>query len=255
MVDTGRAGDEMFYRDITIEDNVIYNAHAHGISVGETHRLTIKNNTVLHNRATGDDKLVHVPRIVLLSNGSTNVLVANNIVSMAGYPKLTLPTDANANVQNNLIAQRDRPGEPNYYGRLFVNALADGEATLADLRAMPGGLVEQMKVGSTLSRFPERPSTPTGFIEHQPGIALSSFRHNFNVRNLFGPQGRVDTKGASVAWSFGDGGAGQGLVTTHIYSKAGRYVVKADVRLPDGQQIQLSRTIMVVPPAAGNRPQ
>ena len=63
MVDTGRAGDEMFYRDVTIEDNVIYNAHAHGITVGETHRLTIKNNTVLHNRASGDDKLVHVPRI------------------------------------------------------------------------------------------------------------------------------------------------------------------------------------------------
>ena len=63
MVDTGGAGDEMFYRNITIEDNVIYNAQVHGITVGETHGLTIKNNTILRNQASGDDKLVHVPRI------------------------------------------------------------------------------------------------------------------------------------------------------------------------------------------------
>ena len=51
MVDLGLAGDEMFYQNILIENNVIYNAHAHGITVGETDGLTIRNNTILYNPA------------------------------------------------------------------------------------------------------------------------------------------------------------------------------------------------------------
>ena len=47
-VDNGRAGYEMYYRDITIEDNVIVNGHRHGISVGETDGLVIRGNSVLH---------------------------------------------------------------------------------------------------------------------------------------------------------------------------------------------------------------
>ena len=243
----------MFYRNITIEDNVIYNAHVHGITVGETHGLTIKNNTILRNQAAGDDKLVHVPRINL-SEKSTDVVVENNLIAMAGNPKLTLPAKTNATwIKNNLLVQRDRPGESNYYGRLFVNALADGEATLDDLRGMPGGLIEQMGVGARLTRFNERPDTPTGFIVHQPGIALSSLTHNFSARNVFGPQGRINTDGASVAWNFGDGATGKGLATAHTYARAGRYVVTADVTLADRQMVRLHRTIVVVPPAPGDK--
>ena len=36
MVDQGKAGLEMYYQNITIENNVIYNAQTHGITVGET---------------------------------------------------------------------------------------------------------------------------------------------------------------------------------------------------------------------------
>ena len=189
MVDTGRAGDDMFYRNITIEDNVIYNAHAHGISVGETHGLIIRNNTILRNGSLGDEKLVHVPRIILLAPGSTAVFIQNNIVTLVGDPKHTIPSDPNAVIQNNLIVQRARPEEQNYYGCLFVDALADRDATLTDLKALPNGLVRQMEVGSRLTRFPERPDKPTGFIVHQSGIALSSLSHTFNAGNLFGAQG------------------------------------------------------------------
>ena len=79
MVDTGEAGKEMFYRNILIEDNVIYNAHAHGITVGETDHLTIRNNTILHNAASGGNALVYVPTIYS-SDASTDVTVINNIL-------------------------------------------------------------------------------------------------------------------------------------------------------------------------------
>ena len=73
MVDLGLAGTEMFYRNILIENNVIYNAHAHGITVGETDGLTIRNNTILYNATISDGSVVHVPTINS-SNASTNVL-------------------------------------------------------------------------------------------------------------------------------------------------------------------------------------
>lgn len=41
------AGEEMYYGDITIVNNVIYNSHSAGISIGESNGLTIRNNTAL----------------------------------------------------------------------------------------------------------------------------------------------------------------------------------------------------------------
>jgi hypothetical protein len=45
-VDTGQAGDEMFYRNIQILKNTIRNNHSHGITVGEAHKVQIEGNTV-----------------------------------------------------------------------------------------------------------------------------------------------------------------------------------------------------------------
>ena len=46
LVDTGRAGEEMFYQNVLIENNTIINHHTHGITVGETNGLVIQNNTL-----------------------------------------------------------------------------------------------------------------------------------------------------------------------------------------------------------------
>ena len=52
LVDQKKAGAEMYYRDVLIEQNVIINAHLHGISLGETDGLTIRNNTLIHNTSS-----------------------------------------------------------------------------------------------------------------------------------------------------------------------------------------------------------
>ncbi len=58
------AGQEMFFRNILIEDNVIYNTHLHGIAVYAANGLTIRNNTVLRNSAAGDENSgVYIPAI------------------------------------------------------------------------------------------------------------------------------------------------------------------------------------------------
>ncbi|WP_208734635.1 right-handed parallel beta-helix repeat-containing protein, partial [Corallococcus praedator] len=54
-VDRGEAGREMFYRNVTIEDNVIVNGAANGLVVGETDGLVVRNNTVLRGEGVRKD--------------------------------------------------------------------------------------------------------------------------------------------------------------------------------------------------------
>ena len=89
-VDGGEAGREMFYRNIAIEDNLILNAHLHGIGIGETDGLVIRGNTMLLNRASvglNDDwrRTLYHPRI-RVAPGSTRVAIANNITHLVDGP-------------------------------------------------------------------------------------------------------------------------------------------------------------------------
>ena len=170
-VDTGRAGTAMFYRNILIEDNVIYNAHTHGISVGETAGLIVRNNTILHNEDAGSGQLVYVPTIHL-ANASTRVVVENNIV-----PRLSLTQTADRIVHNNLIVQDNDPFGYAYVGNLFADALAGAGAALDDLKGVLGGLIEQLGVGSSLTRFGTTPVVPTGFIVNRPETGLEQLTH------------------------------------------------------------------------------
>lgn len=80
-VDQGRNPD-MFYEDFVIEGNVVRNAQIHGISIGETHGLTIRDNTVEYVPApTGpgrpDVPNAPIPRISVAEK-STGVSITGN---------------------------------------------------------------------------------------------------------------------------------------------------------------------------------
>ena len=136
------------FLNILIEDNVIYNDHLHGITVGLTDGLVIRNNTLLHDPST-ISPLGWPPRIIL-AESSLNVTVESNITAdvwnwdaMTGQPGWT--------VGNNLLVQYDGPGRRNYYLKLFTNALGQ-DSDLADLRALPGGLIETLGLGAEMTR-------------------------------------------------------------------------------------------------------
>ena len=132
--------------NILIENNVSYNHHTHGISVGETDGLTIRNNTLLndpHVRVIENiAPRINPPAVAL------NVTIEDNILepmwnweAQTSHPGWT--------VGNNLFVQPD-PGE-NYYGDLFVSPFAL-RATLADLRAVAGGVIETLGLGAAMTR-------------------------------------------------------------------------------------------------------
>lgn len=117
MVDRGLAGDEMFYRDLTIENNVIINAHLHGITVGETDNLVIRNNTVVRNaRSEGKRKnrALWTPQI-RVAETSTDVTIKSNITS-----KITgQGQQRDWRVEDNLFVQDHSRQQAGFYGLVF----------------------------------------------------------------------------------------------------------------------------------------
>lgn len=241
-VDLGRAGSEMNYYNITIEDNVILNAHTHGITVGETTNLSIKSNTILHNKESSDIGSVSVPTIHI-SEASENVVISDNIV-----PTIDETENSQHVFNNNVIVQRDDPSADNYYGNVFVNGLADSQAELSDLQVRPGSLADG--AGSELTSANGSQSGLTGFIENKSGVGVSSLTVSFDAADITGPNGPINLDGATIVWDFGDGKTGTGNSVSHTYDYGGKYATTAIVTFPNGETLELKKSIETESPIA-----
>jgi hypothetical protein len=141
-------GFESYYRNFLIEDNVIYNDHVHGISIGGVDGLQILNNTLLYNISINDpNNLGGGAPIINIFGKTLNATIEGNIA----HDEVRNLGDFFDVVGSNYLVQRDNPSGANYYGDLFVNALVDG-TSLADLRALSGGEIETLGVGAEMTR-------------------------------------------------------------------------------------------------------
>jgi hypothetical protein len=134
-VDEGRAGAEMFYRNILIEDNFILNAHLHGITVGESKGLTIRRNTIVRNAPSEGalpNPAIWVP-IIRVAERSQDVTIRQNIVArIEGGSGL-----AGWNVGENFFVQDATRLEPNHYSRVFVGGSPDDPESFWPLSGGP----------------------------------------------------------------------------------------------------------------------
>jgi Right handed beta helix region len=141
-VDTGRAGPEMLYRDILIEENVIANAHLHGITVGETDGLTIRRNTVLRNplsQGEKDNPTLWTPQI-RVAEGSANVTVERNVVfKVTGFEG-----QADWQVADNMPVQDRTRIEAGFFDKLF----AGDPAKPGTLHYRKGGPLDGAGIGA-----------------------------------------------------------------------------------------------------------
>src|SRR5690625_5055010 len=241
LVDSGRAGHELFYRDILIENNLIYNAHTHGITVGETKGLRIIDNTLLHNPDSGDRGGVSKPGI-RTKEASTDVTIKNNIA----HSVMEAPKGANDwDVKHNLVVQSDHPAKPNYIGDLFVDALAGGgDATLASLQGIPGGIVDQGGYGASLTRFDKKPDGLTALIRPD-GESADGF--TFDAGYSANSKGFVTAEGASFIWDMGDGTTLEGARVQHSFAP-GDYRVTLTVTDRDGNVDTISTKVYMPEP-------
>lgn len=232
-VDAGGAGEEMFYRNILIEDNIIFNAHSHGITVGETDGLTIRNNTVLFSE--GADGSSFSEPSIRVSDGATNVVIEDNIAD-----RVTANEEGGHQVSGNILVQHNDPAADNYIGDLFVNALADADASVNDLRLVPNSDAANSGAGAPQEVFDRYADGPLeGYISNSAGVGFNLQTLSFNVESL------VDQEPVNIVWSFGNGQTANGTSTVVTYPSAGEYKVSANLTFADGSTTVIEQTVVV----------
>ncbi len=235
----------VLYRNITIEDNVIRNAHKHGITIEDARVVNIRNNTLIQNEDTAKDDPdgVFVPAINIWRN-VTGARLENNVT-----PEINTRSGGVVE-KDNLIIQRNAPTQEGYYDDLFLNALSDSDGTWEDLRVEPGGYLEKQGLGSSLLYWDRSPDDITPLVQFDTGVNLQVGEYEFDVTKVYGPNGLISTSGARAVWDFGDGTTGTGLTTQHAYDKAGVYVVKGTLTLANGTKLDIQKTVETEAPAA-----
>ena len=213
----GGAGTEMYFRDILIEDNVVFNASPQGISVGATNGLTIRNNTVLHNAPAGNYDNAKIPKI-MIDERSRDVAVVSNITHSE-------PDRAHSSwtVSDNFEVQRTDPLGTDYYGALFVGATGLNAGPEA-LQALPGGVIEKLGVGAEMTRYDATPDTLTALARNASDKGVQIFDASLSAD----PLGQLGDS-AKYLWDFGDGTTAQGRVVAHSYKDTGIHEVTLTV--------------------------
>ncbi|KNX40057.1 PKD domain protein [Roseovarius tolerans] len=211
------------YQDITIEDNLIQGSHIHGISVGATDGVTIRNNTMLDAKHPDG-----AAAPVIRTNQSINVLIEDNAVP--GIANADSP-DPTWTIQNNLILQTVSSGLPGYDDDQFITSSTTGGVGAFILD--PDGELATSGVGVTWMGLDASPDTlAPQFDVHSKGTDSQTLV--FDASHTYGPSGAITADDAKFYWTFGDGTKATGQIVEHKFGAAGIYDVTLEVALKDG---------------------
>ncbi|MEQ8750707.1 MAG: right-handed parallel beta-helix repeat-containing protein, partial [Amphiplicatus sp.] len=229
----------LVYKNFTIENNLIVNAHLHGITIGLVDGVEINNNTLLHNYYITPD-LGRAPQINV-DPESLNVHVSNNVLPVQGG---VLPTDAL--VENNVVLQFSDPSKSNYYGNVFNGGTPTEGFALEGLQIVPTSAYYGYGAASTT--FEAAETDYSGFIAHRTGEGLQSLDLDFDASEIFQAAAKLDLADAQVSWTFGDGATASGVLVSHQFAGQGAYDVAATVTLAGGDVVRLAKTVAVESP-------
>ena len=142
----GLAGPEMFYQNVLIENNTIYNSHLQAIMVGETDGLIVQNNSVIQaeGRLGLEEGAISVPVINIAAN-STNVQILSNITERI----LGFNGQSDWTMQNNAFIQNSDPNAPGYYSDNFFPSSMTATDGANGFVVIPGSMVDALGAGST----------------------------------------------------------------------------------------------------------
>lgn len=233
-VDRGLAGYEMYYQNVTIQDNLIINGHMHGITVGETDGLTISNNTVVHSDGSnpdGQDGGVEVPQIRVAST-SMNVKIAQNITS-------TITGDTGRSdwtLDRNVFVQDQDAHASGYYKDVFFLSSLDGATDAPAYLALPGSEVETAGAGA--------PQAITALEQASQFHVVADANDPSFLQFTADLTGNLPA-GTQFTWLLSDGTTANGQTITHKFQAGGHYDAQLIITLPDGTQLTEAGTVDV----------
>ncbi len=228
----GQTGTAMYYRNVTIADNVIINGQYHGITLGQTIGGTISNNTVLHsdgNTPDGGDPVVEIP-VINVAGQSTGIIITQNVTGQingwSGQSGWVV-------TQNALVQDQDK-NAAGYYGDIFISSsLTRQDGTLGPI-ALPGSIIDLLGAGASVTQI-QLPNV--GAVAALFQDSLDRFGcvrcHDFDAGLSLTHTGLLPI-GTVFSWDFGDGSRASGREITHTFAKGGYYSVSLTVTLPGG---------------------
>ena len=185
-----------WHQNVLIENNLIYNAHTHGISVNLTDGLTITNNTLIAvDRAqTGG---ITIPKISV-SSGSKDVVIEQNVTTAVVGEN----GQADWSVQNNAIIQNTNPSAPGYYDSLFTYYATTQADGYNQYGVISGSTIDTLNAGSSLvDSFP---------FDYNTWVDASSTTVGTGTGGGTGTTGGTGTGGGTDTSGTGTGGTGTG---------------------------------------------
>ncbi|GGE26107.1 parallel beta-helix repeat (two copies) [Gemmobacter megaterium] len=232
VVDSQGGGKDMYYKNVLIENNTIYNSHIHGITVGEADGLTIRNNSLIRVSDSGNTKDtgsgLWTPAINV-KRTAENVEITGNITSnISGH-------DAQPGwvVKMNAFIQDSNPYAPGYYGDVFINSTLLDTGSAHAFVAKPGGMVDLLGAGSSLTQF------DPALAKSQPLFDVAKVEGDGSAR-LFDASLAADLLGKAAAqflWTFSDGTTASGPVVAHSFAEGGQYTATLTIKLSDGRSL------------------
>ena len=219
--------NDMGFRNVLIEGNVIHNGNAQGLRMEDVNGLVVRGNTFLQSSGDAFDA-----PMIYLADGTRNVVIDRNILSGVVGPALQNLKGNNIAILDNVTVQIHDPLAVDYVGNLFTNGLMPSPEII-DLRVLPGSMVDGY--GAGMSQVNDAGRGFDGIISETRGTGLEMSTHQFNLSDGAMADGSAITAKATVRWDFGDGTGAQGAQAGHTYGAAGVYLTKATVTLPSGQ--------------------
>lgn len=214
-------GEEWFYRNVLIEDNVIINTQLHGITLGESIGAVIRNNSVLRVETADETmrfEIGTIPRINIAKE-SIDIEVTGNVTSaIRGFEN-----QPSWLVDGNIFVQNTDMTAPGWYGDMFVSSSLQIDGSHHNYLVMPGSVIDLQGAGASALRQPVTQAV-FNFDSAQP-----------NGREVvFDATPFVDAHlpGTSYHWDFGDGTMATGPLVSHSYTYAGSYPVMLTVTCP-----------------------
>lgn len=237
MVDRSLAGEEMFYRDILIEENVILNNQTHGITIGETDGLIIRRNSVL-DADSQVSASVATPKINVAPLSKDVVIERNATADISGYSN-----QLDWIVKNNAFVQNSNKEHLGFYEREFIYSSMGGEA--ASFIVDPTGIIARMDAGASRLRLDSSHNEliPVFDVSNAKGAENSII---LDAGYTFTPDGQDMSGSTRYLWDFGDGASAIGQVVRHTYSDAGHYDVTLTVVAQDGAMAKASSSVSII---------
>lgn len=232
VVDSQGGGPDRFYRNILIEDNIIYNAHLHGITVGETDGLVIRNNSVLYHEGAplGRTGGVTIPQI-RVAERSTDVVIERNVVAAISG----VEDRGDWIIRDNVIVDHTDAAAPGYYLAQFVTSTMDHRDGALKHVALPDSEIAARAAGAPQLLPEESPETIRAAFQVS-GVSGTSRELVFDAGLTRGPSGAVPPEEARFIWRFGDGTVAEGQQLRHAFAGPGAYDVVLEVIAKDGSR-------------------